>query len=112
MEELAVKIIILPLVISILVGVPVYALDSELFLEGIEGAIKLNFLDGSSYQGQVEDCPIKTNCMQGTGVYIKAGSIYMASLKITSHMARVFLYTKTGKVIRGVLRMENFMGKE
>jgi hypothetical protein len=43
LEELAVKIIILPLVISILVGVPVYALDSELFLEGIEGAIKLNF---------------------------------------------------------------------
>jgi len=27
-------------------------------------------------------------------------------------MARVFLYTKTGKVIRGVLRMESFMGKE
>ena len=111
MEALVVKTNKLPLVISILVGVPVYGLDSELFLEGIEGAIKLNFLDGSSYQGQVEDCPIKTNCMQGTGVYIKADSIYMGQFKNNKPYGEGFFIYEDGQSYKGGFKDGELHGK-
>ena len=79
-----VKINILPLITFILIG-QVYADQSALFLEGLKGVVRIDYSDGSTYQGQAEECLIeltKTNCMSGVGVYdFKAGSKYFGSFK-------------------------------
>ena len=81
---LVAKINILPLIIFILAG-QVYADKNDLFLEGLDNIVKLDFLDGSVYQGQVNECLIeltKTTCMSGIGIYdFKAGSKYFGNFK-------------------------------
>ncbi len=111
MEGLAVKIIILPIFISLLIGRPVYAINSELFLDGVEGVNKLKFLDGSSYQGQVQDCLIKTNCMQGTGVYIKSGSIYMGQFKNNKPYGEGLFIYEDGQSYKGFFKDGELHGK-
>jgi len=63
----------------------VYAVKNDVFLEGIDNIVKLEFSDGSIYQGQVEECLIvltKTTCMSGIGIYhFEAGSKYFGSFK-------------------------------
>ena len=49
------KVNILPLIIFILAG-QVYADKNDLFLEGLEGVVRIDFLDGSIYKGQVDEC--------------------------------------------------------
>ena len=49
-----------------------YADIRELFLEGIKGVVKLDFSDGSMYEGQVEECLISNKqitCFKGIGIY-------------------------------------------
>jgi len=49
-----------------------YADTREPFLEGIQGVAKLNFSDGSMYEGQVEECLISNKqitCFKGIGIY-------------------------------------------
>ena len=81
MEALVVRTNKLVLLITLLLGSPAYAGESELFLEGVSEVVKLNFLDGSTYQGQVQECLTKTNCMHGVGVYVKADSKYFGDFK-------------------------------
>ena len=63
-----------------------YADTRELFLEGIKGVVKLNFSDGSMYEGQVEECLISnkqiTCFMKGMGIYtFKTGYRYEGEFK-------------------------------
>ena len=78
------KINILPLIIFILAG-QVYADKNDLFLEGLEGVVRIDFSDGSIYKGQVDECLIeltKATCMSGMGVYDSIdGSKYFGSFK-------------------------------
>mgnify|MGYP000689042886 CR=1 FL=1 len=78
------KINILPLIIFILAG-QVYADKNDLFLEGLEGVVRIDFSDGSIYKGQVDECLIeltKVTCMSGMGVYDSIdGSKYFGSFK-------------------------------
>ena len=49
-----------------------YADIREPFLEGIKGVVKLDFSDGSAYEGQVEECLISNKqitCFKGIGIY-------------------------------------------
>ena len=54
-----------------------YADTREPFLEGIKGVVKLDFSDGSMYEGQAEECLIsgqQITCFKGMGVYtLKTG---------------------------------------
>ena len=78
------KINILPLIIFILAG-QVYADKNDLFLEGLEGVVRIDFSDGSIYKGQVDECLIeltKVTCMSGIGVYDSIdGSKYFGGFK-------------------------------
>ena len=50
-----------------------YADTREAFLEGIKGVVKLDFSNGSMYEGQVEECLIagkQNTCFNGMGIYI------------------------------------------
>jgi len=62
-----------------------YADTKESFLEGIQGVVKLNFSDGSMYEGQVEKCLIndkKITCFNGLGLYIfQTGYLYEGEFK-------------------------------
>ena len=75
---------ILPLIIFILAG-QVYADKNDVFLEGLEGVVRIDFSDGSVYKGQVDECLIeltKATCMAGMGVYDSIdGSKYFGSFK-------------------------------
>ena len=62
-----------------------YADTRESFLEGIKGVVKLDFSDGSMYEGQVEECLIagkQITCFKGMGVYtFKTGYRYEGEFK-------------------------------
>ena len=62
-----------------------YADTRETFLEGIKGVVKLDFYDGSIYEGQVEECLIagkQITCFKGLGVYtFKTGYRYEGEFK-------------------------------
>jgi len=62
-----------------------YADTREPFLEGIKGVVKLNFSDGSMYEGQAEECLIsgqQITCFKGMGVYtLKTGYRYEGEFK-------------------------------
>ena len=62
-----------------------YSDTREPFLEGIKGVVKLNFSDGSMYEGQAEECLIsgqQITCFKGMGVYtLKTGYRYEGEFK-------------------------------
>jgi len=62
-----------------------YADTREPFLEGIKDVVKLNFTDGSMYEGQVEECLISNKqitCFKGIGIYtFQAGYRYEGEFK-------------------------------
>ena len=62
-----------------------YADTREPFLEGIKGVVKLDFSDGSLYEGQVEECLIngkQITCFNGVGLYtFQTGYLYEGEFK-------------------------------
>ena len=58
----------------------IYADTGMLFLEGIKDVVKLDYSDGSMYEGQVEKCLIggkEITCFRGVGIYtFKTGYRY------------------------------------
>ena len=64
-----------------------YADTRESFLEGIQGVVKLNFSDGSMYEGQVEECLIsgkQITCINREGIYTfqtETGYLYKGEFK-------------------------------
>ncbi len=101
----------LVLLISLLLGSPAYAGESELFLEGVSGIVKLNFMDGSTYQGQVEECLTKPNCMHGTGVYVKSDSKYFGEFKNNKPNGEGFFLYEDGQSYEGFFKDGELHGK-
>ena len=64
-----------------------YADTRGLFLEGVQGVVKLNFSDGSKYEGQVEECLIsgkQITCFSDIGIYTfqtETGYLYKGEFK-------------------------------
>jgi len=92
-----------------------YADTREPFLEGIQGVVKLNFSDGSMYEGQVEECLIsgkQITCFNGVGLYIfQTGYRYEGEFKDNKPMVRVYLPHQMVSVIKAGLRTVNSMEK-
>ena len=111
MVELVAKIALLSLLIFLFIGNPTHANDSELFLKGIKGIVKLNFLDGSNYQGQVKDCPIKLNCMHGIGVYVRGGSTYLGKFISNKPNGKGLFIHEDGQSYDGFFKNGRLHGK-
>ena len=104
MEGLAVKITHLPLCFSLVFGVQSYAVDSSLFLDGVENIESLSFEDGSTYRGQVGACPLKPRCMQGVGIYTKKDSQYFGVFEANKPSGEGLFVFENGQSYEG-----NFM---
>ena len=82
-----------------------YADTSEPFLEGIKDVVKLDFSDGSRYEGQVKECLIggkKTMCFEGMGVYTSlTGYSYEGEFKDNKPNGQGLFSSPSGKHYQG-----------
>ena len=105
---------LVPLVFIVLTSLT-YADTREPFLEGIQGVVKLNFSDGSMYEGQVEECLIsgkQITCFNGVGLYtFQTGYRYEGEFKDNKPNGQGVLPHQMVSVIKVGLRMVNSMEK-
>ena len=92
-----------------------YADTRESFLEGIQGVVKLNFSDGSMYEGQVEECLIsgkQITCFNGVGLYIfQTGYRYEGEWKNDKRDGQgVMTYLDDDRRLEGEFKEDVFIG--
>ena len=87
----------------------------EPFLEGIQGVVKLNFSDGSMYEGQIEECLIsgkQITCFNGVGLYtFQTGYLYEGEFKDNKPNGQgVMTYLDDGRSLEGEFKENMFIG--
>ena len=92
-----------------------YADTRKPFLEGIKGVVKLDFSDGSVYEGQVEECLIggkQIICFKGMGVYtFKTGYRYEGEFKDNKPNGQGVFISPNGQRYQGGFKDGKLNGK-